>query len=77
MYVDWDRKEPYIVNSEYYINNSKQIVEDYKIFVEEDRQILYSITEKYNQWLYENDYQDINDIAFELQSLIKRKIYKL
>lgn len=73
MYVDWDRKEPYIVNSEYYINNSKQIVEDYKIFVEEDRQILYSITEKYNQWLCENDYHDINDIAFELQSLIKEK----
>lgn len=73
MYVDWDREEPYIVNSEYYINNSKKIVEDYKIFVQEDREILYLITEKYNQWLDENGYYDINDIAFELQNLIKEK----
>ena len=73
MYVDWDREEKDIVKSEYYINNSNKIVEDYKIFAEEDREILYSITQKYNQWLVENEYYDINDIAFELQSLIKDK----
>lgn len=73
MYIDWDREEKDIVKSEYYINNSKKIVEDYKIFAKEDREILYSITQKYNQWLVENEYYDINDIAFELQSLIKEK----
>ena len=73
MYIDWDREEKDIVKSEYYINNSKKIVEDYKIFAKEDREILYLITQKYNQWLVENEYYDINDIAFELQSLIKEK----
>ena len=73
MYVDWDRKEPNIVNKEYYIKSSKKIVEDYKIFSEEDREVIYSITEKYNDWLVENGYYDINDIAFELQGLIQEK----
>ncbi len=73
MYVDWDREEPHIVKSEYYINNSKKIIEDYKIFIQEDRETLYSITEKYNEWLDTNGYYDINDMAFELQSLIKEK----
>ncbi|MDO5010326.1 MAG: AAA family ATPase [Intestinibacter bartlettii] len=73
MYIDWNRKEPNIVNKEYYINTSEEIVEDYKIFVPEEREILYSITEKYNEWLDENGYSDINDIAFQLQDLIKSK----
>ena len=73
MYVDWDRKESNIVKSEYYIKRSKKIVEDYKIFSEDDREVIYSITEKYNDWLVENGYYDINDIAFELQSLIQEK----
>lgn len=73
MYVDWDRKESNIVKAEYYIKPSKKIVEDYKIFDEDDRQIVYSITEKYNDWLVENDYYDINDIAFDLQGLIEEK----
>lgn len=33
MYVDWDREEKDIVKSEYYINNSNKIVEDYKILL--------------------------------------------
>ena len=73
MYVDWDREEPNIVKSEYYVESSKKIVEDYKFFSEGDREVIYSITEKYNEWLIDNEYYDINDIAFELQSLIKEK----
>lgn len=73
MYSDWNREEQKIVNANDYINNTPKIIEDYKIFAEEDRKVLYSITEKYNEWLLENGYYDINDIAFELQSLIKDK----
>lgn len=73
MYSDWDREEKNIVKEEYYIENKPQIIEDYKIFDKDDRKILYSIAEKYNKWLEENNYYDINDIAFELQSLIKEK----
>ena len=73
MYVDWDRTEKDIVKSEYYIESSKKIVEDYKFFQDEDREVIYSITEKYNEWLIENKYYDINDIAFELQDLIREK----
>lgn len=73
MYVDWDRKEKDIVKSKYYIESSKKIVEDYKFFQEEERDVIYSITEKYNEWLSENQYYDINDIAFDLHDLIKEK----
>ena len=70
MYINWDRTELNIVEKDFYLNDQK-IIGDYKAFHDKEREYIYLITEKYNQWLEDNEKYDINDLSFNLFDVIK------
>lgn len=70
MYINWDRRNKNIIYKDYYLNDEK-VIGDYKAFKGKDREYIYFIAEKYNQWLKKNQRYDINDLAFNLFDVIK------
>jgi len=73
MYLNWNRDllKENIIDEQSYINKTENIPDDYKAFNKDDRKSLYELSLEYNKWLKNRDMQDINDIAFELCSVIK------
>lgn len=73
MYLNWNRDllKENIIDEQSYINKTENIPDDYKAFNKDDRKNLYDLSLEYNKWLKNRDMQDINDIAFELCSVIK------
>lgn len=55
---DRDRKKILLDREEYFSLNS-----NYTTLNREDRELIYSIAERYNAWLKENNFYDLNDLA--------------